>query len=142
MSEQVDEMLDIEVAFRPVVAQYGRSMFALVMNAGMCGQAAQVLGGLVEKHQSLHSAQALRVIADAFNQVSNAYVKQMGWTEELVAQCDRDVQRAFAGKIIVAGPGQTYPGFMILGTSAGSAGLMNMRGLWAHNASKHNGGLT
>ena len=108
MSEQeqvVDEMLDVDPAFRPVVAQYGRSMFALVMNAGMCGQAASVLGGLVEKHQSLHSAQALSVIADAFNQISNAYVKQMGWAEELVAQCDRDVQRAFAGKIVVAGPG-------------------------------------
>ena len=103
MSEQIDEMLDVDAAFRPIVAQYGRSMFALVMNAGMCGQAASVLAGLVEKHQSVHSAQALRIIADAFNQISNAYVKQMGWTEELVAQCDRDVQRAFAGKIVVPG---------------------------------------
>ena len=114
MSEagEVDEMLDIDAAFRPVVEQYGRSMFALVMNAGMCEQAAQVLAGLVKKHQSLHSAQALRVIADSFNQVSNAYVKQMGWTEELVAQCDRDVQRAFAGKIIV--PGQSPTSGLIL----------------------------
>ena len=110
--ERVDEMLDVDPAFRPVVAQYGRSMFALVMNAGMCGQAASVIAGLVEKHQSIHSAQALSVIADAFNQISNAYVKQMGWSEELVAQCDRDVQLAFAGKIIV--PGQSPASGLIL----------------------------
>jgi hypothetical protein len=27
------------------------------------------------------------------------YCKEKGWTEEMLAQCDRDLQLAFAGKI-------------------------------------------
>ena len=83
--------------------QYGRSLFGLVMNAGMAGQATAVLGGLVRKHSSQHNAHALTVLANAFNQVSNAYVAQMGWSKELVAQCDRDCQMAFASRIGVPG---------------------------------------
>ena len=98
-----DEMLDIEPAFREVAQKYGRSMFGLVMNAGMAGQAAALLAQAADKHKSQHSLHAVSVLAQAFNQVSNAYVKQMGWDEALIAQCDRDIQLAFKSKIIAPG---------------------------------------
>lgn len=96
-----DEMLDIDPVMRPVVIKYGRKMWALVMNAGMAGQAADVLAVIVQKHQSKHGAHAVGVLAQSFNQLSNAYVEEMGWEEGLVAQCDRDIQLAYAGKLLV-----------------------------------------
>lgn len=103
----VDTMEDIEECFRPVVQAHGRSMFALVMNAGMAGQAAERIAQTLQRVQSANGLAGLAMLSQAFNQVSNAYVTQMGWTEEQLAQCDRDIQRAFAGKIVVAAPGSS-----------------------------------
>ena len=94
------EYPDVPREFWPVVDKYGREMFALVMNAGVAGQAASVLASVLQKHHSKHGIHAVGMLANAFNQTSNAYVKKMGWSEELVAQCDRDVQLAFAGKLV------------------------------------------
>ncbi|MFA6036384.1 MAG: hypothetical protein WC759_05530, partial [Candidatus Micrarchaeia archaeon] len=98
-----DEMLDVEACFRPVAQRYGREMFALVMNAGMAGQAAAVLVEQVGKHHSRGGMHALGVLTQSFNQVSSAYCKMKGWTEGDLVQCDRDLQLAFAGKIQVPG---------------------------------------
>lgn len=98
-----DEFLDLDPCMRPVAAQYGRPMFALVHNAGMAGQAAEVLGRLVAKHSSQHSSHALGVLVVAFNQTSNALCVREGWTQEMLAQCERDIQLAFKGKLHVAG---------------------------------------
>jgi hypothetical protein len=100
-----DEMLDIEECFRPVAQQYGRSMFALVLNAGLAQEATQQLAGLAQKHASRGGMHAVSILANAFNQVSNAYVARQEWDEGTLAQCSRDIQRAFAGKIAV--PGQS-----------------------------------
>lgn len=97
-----DELLDIEECLRPVVREWGRDMFALVMAAGMAGQAAEVLGAFVGKHRSSHSAHALGVLSSAFNQVSTALAKEKGWGEGELVQCQRDVERAWAGKIAEA----------------------------------------
>ncbi len=98
-----DTFEDIEPAFRGVAAKYGRDMFALVMNAGMAGQATAELARQAQKHGSNKAAHAVGVVAQAFNQVSNAYVVLKGWDEGTLAQCDRDIQLAFAGKIQVVG---------------------------------------
>lgn len=98
-----DEMLDLDPAMRPVAAKYGREMFALVMNAGMASQAAEVLVGQVRKHSSRAGLHAVGVLTQAFNQVSNAYCKLKEWDEGILAQCDRDIQMAFAGKIVAPG---------------------------------------
>lgn len=100
-AEATKEYPDVPKEFWPVVDKYGREMFALVMNAGVAGQAASVLATLAGKHGSRAGQHAVGVLAQAFNQTSNAYVKKMGWTEAEVAQCDRDVQLAFAGKLAV-----------------------------------------
>lgn len=97
------EYPDIEEVFWPVIDVHGREMFALVMNAGMARQAVEVLGAQAQKHQSSHSLHAVRMLAQAFNQVSSAYAAKEGWTEEQLALCDRDIQLAFKGKIITPG---------------------------------------
>jgi hypothetical protein len=98
-----DEFLDLDPVMRSVAAQYGRAMFALVHNAGMAGEAAKVLGALVAKHQSQHSAHALGVLVAAFNQASNSLCLREGWTQEQLAHCERDIQLAWKGKLIVPG---------------------------------------
>ncbi len=98
-----DKFLDIEPAFREVAQKYGRNMFALVMNAGMAQQATQALTIQAEKHSSRSAVHAVGVLAQAFNEVSNAYVVHIGWPPELLAQCDRDIALAFKGKIITPG---------------------------------------
>lgn len=98
-----DDMLDLDPVMRPVAAKYGREMFALVMNAGMASQAAEVLAAQAQKRQSRATAHAVGVLSSAFNQVSNAYCKMHGWTEGELAQCDRDIMLAFAGKIAKPG---------------------------------------
>lgn len=104
MDEQQEDLFeDIEPLFRDVAKRYGREMFALVMNAGMAQQAVAVLASQAEKHGSRKGLHAVGVVSQSFNQVSNAYVKLQGWSEELLAQCDRDIQLAFAGRLVVAG---------------------------------------
>lgn len=98
-----DEFLDLEPCFRPVAAQYGREMFALVYNAGMAGQAMQVLSQQAQKHHSKSIAHAAGVIASAFNHTSSALAAQKGWSAEMLAQCDRDIGLAFRGKIVTPG---------------------------------------
>lgn len=99
-----EDLSDIPDWAKPIAKQYGRSMFALVLNAGMAQQAAAVLNEIVGKHQSVHGQRAVRIIADTFNQVSNSYVERMGWSPETLAQCDRDCQLAFSKSIQVATP--------------------------------------
>ena len=98
-----DEMLDLDPVMRPVAAKYGREMFALVMNAGMASQAAEVLVGQARKHSSRAGLHAVGVLTSAFNQVSNAYCKEKGWSEGELAQCDRDIMLAFTGKVVTPG---------------------------------------
>ncbi len=98
-----DEFLDLDPAMRPVAEKYGRELFALVMNAGMAGQALQVIAAAAEKHRSRGLTHAAGVMAQSFNQVSNALVKLKGWDEGMLAQCDRDIMLAFKNKLVVPG---------------------------------------
>ncbi len=98
--EKQEENLDLAPHFRGVAEKYGRPMFALVMNAGLCTQATEVLANFAEKHRSRGSLHAVGVLSEGFNQISTAYCKQMGWTQEMLAQCDRDIMLAFNGKLI------------------------------------------
>ena len=100
---EADQFLDLESCFRPVAAQYGREMFALVYNAGMAGQAVAVLAAQAQKHSSRSAAHAAGVVAQAFNHVSSALAVAKGWSPELLAQCDRDIGLAFQGRIIKPG---------------------------------------
>lgn len=96
-----DLMQDIDPIFHGVVRKHGRSMFALVMSAGMGGEAARVAGEVFSRQHSSHGIEALRTLISVFNQVSNAYVTQMGWTQEQLGACEQDIKVAFAGKLEV-----------------------------------------
>jgi len=99
--EKEDEFLDIDPALREVAKEYGRSMFALVLNAGMGGEAARILGEVLQRQHSRHGVQALRHLVSVFNQVSNAYVIRQGWTQEDLAACEQAIKLAFAGKVAI-----------------------------------------
>ena len=98
-----EENLDLPLEFREVATKYGRPMFTVVFNAGMSSQAAQVLVNFAQKHRSQHSIHAIGVLTRSFNEISNAYCKQMGWEEGMLAQCDRDIGLAFRNKLVVPG---------------------------------------
>jgi hypothetical protein len=103
--DEAPQHLDLPDHLRPVALKYGRDMFALVFDAGMCSQATQVLATLANKHMSKSGIHAVQVLASAFNEISTAYAKSKGWDEAVLAQCDRDIQLAFQGKVQV--PGQS-----------------------------------
>ena len=101
MSEITEDLMeDIDPDLREVARTYGRSMFALVVNAGMAGQAAEVLGQVLSRNHSKHGLHALGVLGNSFNGLSNAYALSQGWTQEQLAMCERDVQRAFSVKLV------------------------------------------
>ena len=93
-----DEMLDIDPSFREAARLHGRGMFALVMHAGMARQATEVLAGMNQHPNALH---AINVLATAFNHCSSALAKREGWSEETMLACDRDIQLAFQGKLVI-----------------------------------------
>jgi len=101
--QEPDTMLDVPKEFHEVVRKHGREMYALVMNAGMSGGAALVLARVLGKSHSTHGLHAAGVLLQGFGQVSNAYAAKMGWTQEQLAECDRDLQMAFRGKVVVPG---------------------------------------
>lgn len=96
----VEENLDLPEYFRPIAAKFGRKMFSLVMNAGIAGQAAA---------RAREDVNALKLLITSYNQLSNAYVGEMGWNEEELAACNSAIQVAFAGQIQVATPKLILP---------------------------------
>ena len=105
-----DDFADLPEPLRAVALQYGRPMTQLVMAAGMAREAVAVLANLSQKHQSRHGLNAAGIVANSFNQVSNALIAKEGWDEGTLAQCDRDIMRAFASAIQVAQPGSVILG--------------------------------
>jgi len=97
-----DDLSDIPECFHEVVRKYGRDMFATVFNAGMAQVALETLSAFVTKHQSAHSAHALRVLGNAFNQASNTLIVSKGWDRGTLAECDRESM--LAGRQLVAAP--------------------------------------
>ena len=82
----------------PVILVHGQGMVALVYGAGMAAEAARVLAQV----RDAKVAQALGVLAGVFNQTSSQLCRMMGWTEEMLALCNRDIELAFAGAVAQA----------------------------------------
>lgn len=94
---------DVPPHFHEVVGKYGKEMYLCVMHAGMGGQATAALNEILQRHQSRKGLHGLAMLAQGFNYISNAYCVEMGWTEEMLAQCDRDCQLAARTAIIPTG---------------------------------------
>ncbi len=100
---------DVDPCFHPVIERFGREMFALVMGAGLAGQSAAHLAAVAGKLEGSQSKMnhrlaaemnhAIAIVASAFNELSNSYVKKMGWPPEDVAACDSAIQVAYASKL-------------------------------------------
>lgn len=92
-----NEFLDLPEQLRGPAQTHGRDMVALVYGAGMASEAMKVLA----KHQkSPDVSRALVVLSNIFNETSTAYCKTKGWTEEMLAMCDRDISLSFAAGIV------------------------------------------
>lgn len=85
--------------FTPVVEAYGLPMVQAVLDAGLCSEAVGKLAAIGRASGRGEILPAVMILAKAYNRISSAYCRDRGWTEELLAQCDRDLQLAFAGKV-------------------------------------------
>lgn len=102
MNNGMDLFLDLPAQLRGAAGKYGRGMVALVYGAGMSSEAMKTLAAEAARHRSAPGRHALVVLSDVFNQTATALAKKEGWTEEMMAQCDRDIQLAFAGSVQAA----------------------------------------
>lgn len=93
-----DTFEDLEECFRPVARQHERALFAVVMLAGMAGEAGRVLSTLCEKHQSRGGMAALAQLINTVEQLVTLAGQDRGWTAELLAQVDWDIQQAFRAR--------------------------------------------
>lgn len=89
---------DIPSEFAEVVEKHGRERFMLVWNSGMVAEALVRLAAGAP--QGL--AHAVGVVAAGWNQVAQALVVSEGWTQEELAETERDIQLAWAGRVRVA----------------------------------------
>jgi len=76
-------------------------MVACVLDAGLCSEAVKELVRIGQATKRSEVLAAVTVLARAYNEISSRYCQGQGWSEELLAQCDRDLQLAFAKKLIV-----------------------------------------
>ena len=100
-----DTFEDLQECFRPVAKKHGRELFAACLYAGVGQQAAMVLAGLCEKHQSRHGINALAQLASSLEQLIGLLGQIRGWTPEMMAEVDRDIQAAWGkrdgGRVLV-----------------------------------------
>lgn len=95
------DLSGIEECFHPVVLQYGRELFAFVYNMQMGQQAANVLATLAQHSRNGQVLKAVQVLASVISEMADRYVERTEWTPELIAQCSRDAEQAFASKLVV-----------------------------------------
>jgi hypothetical protein len=86
-----------------VIKVHGAAMTQTVVEAGMGSEAVGRLVARARARQDGEMLAGVMSLAQAFNRISTEYCKAMGWTEEMLALCDRDIQLAFAGRVIVPG---------------------------------------
>ena len=99
----------IDPCFHAVVRRYGRPMFSLVMNTGLAREALGVMGALAQKHASRRGLRATEVLGQSAGQLATDYAQSQGWTEEMLQQCDRDLQMAFADRVAMPGSSIILP---------------------------------
>jgi len=101
-NQGMDLFLDLPPELRGPAGKYGRAMVALVYGAGMAAEATKVLAQIITQLRSGPGQHALKILAQIFNETSTALAKKEGWTEEMLVQCDRDIQLAWASSVQVS----------------------------------------
>lgn len=102
-----DSVEGLPPEFHSIVKEYGRSMFATLTNAGQANATAEVLNVLVTRLPVLESGQgrdALVGLIGAFNQLNVAYLAEMGWSEERMTACRKELDAAMQTTILKSIP--------------------------------------
>lgn len=97
MKKQQDSK-DLPEQLAPVVERFGRPMVALVFAAGLGSEATRVLVGASRGDRGM--LHAVSTLAQVYNEVSTAYAKERGWTEEMLGECNRAIEVAFSRKLV------------------------------------------
>lgn len=90
----------IDPEFHYIVKEYGRSMFATLVNASQANASAAFLNVLVTRLQNDEGRQALSDLIGAFNQLNNAYIAEMKWSEERMVACRKEMTAVMETKIL------------------------------------------
>lgn len=96
--DKEEEFLDLEECLRPIAKQWGRAMFTLVLYAGMGREAAEVLAKANKGMPRL--LHAVGLLANGFNVISQELITAKGWSQEDLAQCEEEIKRAWAGRLV------------------------------------------
>ena len=95
-----DSTEGIEPEFHSIVKEYGRSMFATLINAGQANSTAEVLSIIVTRLQNAHGRDALAALVQTFNQLNVAYLAEMQWDEKRMVACNKEIQAVMQIKVL------------------------------------------
>jgi len=95
-----DSTEGVDSVFHPIIKEYGRSMFATLINAQQATATAEVLNIIVGRLQNEHGRTALAALIEAFNQLSAAYVAKMDWTPERIEACRKELQAVLQSAVL------------------------------------------
>jgi malate/lactate dehydrogenase len=94
-------MNELPSMLKDVVTEHGQDMVALIMSSGLAGEAAARLSEVLQRQHSTHGLAALKVLINSFNAVSNAYVKEKGWTQEQLAAAELAIKMAVSQQVVI-----------------------------------------
>ena len=88
------EIAGINPVFHHIVRQHGRDLFTFVASVGNHNQAVHNLAVVANKHASRAGAEAVQVAMGNFATIVSMLIVKSGWTEEQLAQVDKDTKLA------------------------------------------------
>lgn len=103
---------DLPKEFHSIIKEYGRSMYATLINTGVAEEAAAALNQCLPQLPIIVQAQAQQALIQflqAFNQLSTAYTTEMKWEEERMKSCKEEIEAVLKTKF-------TMPESVIVGT--------------------------
>lgn len=99
-----DSVEGLAPEFHSIIKEYGRSMFATLINAGQANATAEVLNVIVTRLQNDQGRDALVGLIGAFNQLNAAYLAEMGWSKERIMACRKEMDAVMQTTILKAAP--------------------------------------
>ena len=102
-----DSVEGLPSEFHSIIKEYGRSMFATLVNAGQANATSEALNVIVTRLpvlESGHGKAALAGLIRAFNQLNVAYLAEMHWSEERMAACRKEIDAVMQTTVLEAAP--------------------------------------
>ena len=95
-----DSVEGVDPEFHAIIKEYGRSMFATMINASQANATAEVLTMILNRLQNNDGRNALLALLQAFNQLTNAYVAEMDWSEERMMECQKEINAVMQTMVV------------------------------------------